>query len=127
MDNLTTYLRVGAFIELETELFNNTEVVNKYLAVLEYSEDTLYQLKLANIYSWFVALKSFVIQNEEFGHHDVLGLLRSWEELYLQMEDVVEEIESPNTTWLSTAYERYESLHQTVDRMFREHYSELKP
>lgn len=126
MDNNIKFSKVSVFIELETELFEKTEIFYKYLTEIPYSKNSLYELELAKIHSMYVALKTFTLCNEELMHHEIYSLLECWNNTFLEMQSVVSDGDRRNTSWLFSQYGKYVYEHGIVDNMYRGYYSDLK-
>lgn len=126
MDNNVMFQKSGVLIELETELFERTKIVYSYLTELEYSKRFLYELELSKIYSLYVALKTYMLVNEDISHYEISSLLTYWNEMFIEMESVVSDAEGKNTSWLFGRYEKYLYQHEVVDRMVRDFYNSWK-
>lgn len=107
------------FAEMEMALFESTEKLDILLTETSYSEKILYELELSKAYSNYVSLKSFILCNSEFEHHEVISLISQWEKLFLQMEEVVKDKEKRNQSWLIGAYDRYHYQHEVVSQMIK--------
>lgn len=126
MDNAVMFQKSGVIIELETELFERTYIVYNLLTSQKYSKRYLYTLELSKIYSLYIALKTYLLANEDMSHYEISSLLSYWHEMFIEMESVISDAEGKNTSWLVQRYDSYFYQHEVVDRMIRDLYNSCK-
>lgn len=126
MDDEKFLSLTSMLIELESNLYNQTNAVYKLLTDFKYSSNNLYELKLSEIYSRYVILDTFLLTNENMQHYEFSSLLQYWLDAYHEMQDVVKDGPSRNTSWLYARYNTFESQHEIVGQMIKRHYDELK-
>lgn len=106
--------------ELVSELHVLSTRLYKEIIAGDYPNIVFKELKLSEIFTLYVSIRTFLASEPTFHHREFYALMDFWKETYSEMKSAIEDSDQ-NTSWLYSRFTNYDEQNQIVLNMLNSH------